>query len=205
VQLFEDPKVEKEVDIRKRILRDFNKKEEDFANLSDYNDYLEMVEELIYNLMHNIDIINTNKRIEQYKKENKDIILKNKQKISREEYELEQIIEIEREQAEQREKEIMMIEIENRKNKNKNKEELIDSLMGSYEDANKIVEKFAQKAEEEQKVVLPKPVRKETVQSYVSFKRRSTIFVVDRGIAADPILNRHKVRHQWAVGISSGA
>lgn len=43
VQLFEDPVIEKEVDIRKRILRDYNKKEEDFATLNDYNDYLEQV------------------------------------------------------------------------------------------------------------------------------------------------------------------
>nr|CAD7442938.1 unnamed protein product [Timema bartmani] len=33
IQLFEDPMVEKEVDIRKRVLRDFNKKEDDFDSL----------------------------------------------------------------------------------------------------------------------------------------------------------------------------
>ncbi|XP_050684061.1 CDK-activating kinase assembly factor MAT1 isoform X2 [Leptidea sinapis] len=44
VQLFEDAMVEKEIDIRKRILKDFNKKEEDFATLREYNDYLEDIE-----------------------------------------------------------------------------------------------------------------------------------------------------------------
>ena len=44
LQLFEDPYIEKEIDIRKKILRDFNKKEEDFDNLNDYNDYLEKIE-----------------------------------------------------------------------------------------------------------------------------------------------------------------
>lgn len=81
VQLFEDSMVEKEIDIRKRILKDFNKKEEDFATLREYNDYLEEIESIIYNLVNNIDIINTNKRIEQYKKENKELITKNKAKI----------------------------------------------------------------------------------------------------------------------------
>lgn len=33
IQLFEDALIDKEVDIRKRILRDFNKKEEDFSTL----------------------------------------------------------------------------------------------------------------------------------------------------------------------------
>lgn len=62
VQMFENPLVEKEVDIRKRILRDYNKKvqyrchskspsintmysfkEDDFITLDDYNNYLEVM------------------------------------------------------------------------------------------------------------------------------------------------------------------
>lgn len=104
VQLFEDPIVEKEVDIRKRVLRDFNKKEEDFSTLFDYNNYLEEVEAIIYNLTNDIEIVDTNKRIEQYKKENREMILKNKTKLGREEYELEEILELEKQQEEVRRK-----------------------------------------------------------------------------------------------------
>lgn len=43
IQLFEDPIVEKEVDIRRRILRDYCKRESDFTSLREYNDYLEEV------------------------------------------------------------------------------------------------------------------------------------------------------------------
>lgn len=75
--------VEKEIDIRKRVLKDYNKKEEDFATLREYNDYLEEIETIIYNLTNNIDIVGTNKRIEQYKKDNKELILKNKVKIGK--------------------------------------------------------------------------------------------------------------------------
>ncbi|XP_019559457.2 CDK-activating kinase assembly factor MAT1 [Aedes albopictus] len=157
VQLFEDSNVDKEVQIRKRILKDFNKKEDDFATLGEYNDYLELIEELVFNLCNNIDIINTNKRIEQYKKENRDTILKNKTKLSKDELELEQLIEIEKEQTDQRKKELAMIEAENRKQKAKNKEDLIDSLMESYEDASAIVDKFAHRAEQQQ-IPLPKPM-----------------------------------------------
>lgn len=78
IQLFEDSKVEKEVDIRKRLLKDYNKKEEDFSTLKEYNDYLEEIETIVYNLTNNIDIVGTNKKIEQYKRDNKDIIMKNK-------------------------------------------------------------------------------------------------------------------------------
>ena len=77
-QLFEDSQIDKEVDIRKRILKDFNKKEEDFDQLSEWNDYLEMVEDIIFNLMNGIDILGTNKRIADYKDRNKDFINKNR-------------------------------------------------------------------------------------------------------------------------------
>lgn len=75
--------VEKEIDIRKRVLKDYNKKEDDFATLREYNDYLEEIESIIYNLTNNIDIVNTNKRIELYKKDNKELIMKNKVKIGK--------------------------------------------------------------------------------------------------------------------------
>lgn len=123
--------VEKEVDIRKRVLRDFNKKEEDFATLREYNDYLEEVESIIFNLCNNIDIVNTNKKIEQYKKENKEIIMKNKGKITKDDYELEELLEFEKQQEELRKKELKLQEEEAKKKKIREKEALIDELMFS--------------------------------------------------------------------------
>ncbi|XP_046620930.1 CDK-activating kinase assembly factor MAT1 [Neodiprion virginianus] len=162
VQLFEDSMVEKEVDIRKRILRDFNKKEEDFTTLREYNDYLEEIETIIYNLANNIDVIETNKRIEQYKKANKEQILKSKSKLGREEYELEELLELEKQQEEERKLELIKQEAEMKKKKIREKEALIDELMFSEADAANIVETFAstiQATREEAKVV---PVAKVT-------------------------------------------
>lgn len=82
-QLFEDPTVQKEVDIRKKVLVDFNKREEDFNNLEDYDAYLELVEDIIYKLCNDIDVDKTRKFIEQYKKDNKDIIKRNRTKLSK--------------------------------------------------------------------------------------------------------------------------
>lgn len=146
VQLF-DPMVEKELDIRKRILRDFNKKEEDFANLESFNEYLEDIENIIYNLCNNIDVLETNKKIEQYKKENRDVILKNKQRMGREEMELELILEQEREAEQQREDELKNVEKESKKKKTQEREKLIDELMFSTESAHSILETFAHKKE----------------------------------------------------------
>lgn len=143
VQLFEDPMVEKEVNIRKRILRDFNKKEEDFSNLREYNDYLEEIESIIYNLANNIDVIETNKKIEQYKKDNKEQISKSKSKLGRSEYELEELIELEKQKEEERRLEIAKEELEAKKKKIREKEALIDELTFSEGNAQNIVETFA--------------------------------------------------------------
>lgn len=162
MQLFENPMVEKEVDIRKRILRDYNKKEEDFASLDEYNNYLEEIEEIICNLTNNIDIIGTNKRIDQYKTANRELILKNKSKVGREEYELEELLEIEKQREEERKRQLDDLDKENKKKKIREKEALIDELMFSYEDASSILSVYANKLEqvrEEAKIVpAAKPV-----------------------------------------------
>src|ERR1700738_1742061 len=45
-QTFEDTMVEREVDVRRRIAKSYNKRREDFKSLRAYNDYLEDVEEI---------------------------------------------------------------------------------------------------------------------------------------------------------------
>ncbi|XP_044744866.1 CDK-activating kinase assembly factor MAT1 [Coccinella septempunctata] len=171
IQLFEDATVEKEVDIRKRILRDFNRKEEDFKSLREYNDYLEEVETIIYNLCNNIDVIETNKKIEQYKKDNKDVIQKNKGKLGRDEYELEELLELEKQQDEFRRKEIKNEEILAKKKKIKDKEALLDELMFSNTNAKNILESFAEKAKEEE--VKPPPQKMTQFSTGIQFGRQN--------------------------------
>merc|ERR1711915_713893 len=75
--------------------KDFNKQEEDFESLREYNDYLEMVEDIIFNLTNNLDILETNKKIQQYKEENKDNIVKNRSRLSKDALELLDILSME--------------------------------------------------------------------------------------------------------------
>lgn len=80
----------------------YNKKESDFATLREYNDYLEEVETIskwhpqcnslfnavtksqwsfsfvVFNLVNDIDIESTRKKVEAYKKDNKELITKNR-------------------------------------------------------------------------------------------------------------------------------
>lgn len=68
-QLFEDINIEREVDIRKRILAVYNKTEEDFDSLPEYNQYLETIEEMVYNLTNGIDKDQIEKEVTQYQTE----------------------------------------------------------------------------------------------------------------------------------------
>lgn len=155
IQLFEDAMVEKEIDIRKRLLRDYNKREEDFDCLKEYNDYLEELETIVYNLTNDIDIVNTNKRIDAYKKEHRDSIVKNRGRMGREEYELEELLEHENQCGEARKTALLAEEVEGRKKRIMEKEALIDELMFSTGDAKTIVEGFkvALEAKEKSRVL----------------------------------------------------
>nr|CAG4641972.1 EOG090X0BPM [Eurycercus lamellatus] len=144
VQLFEDSAVDKEVDIRRRILKEYNKRQEDFPNLREYNDYLEEVETIIFNLVFDVDPASTNKAIDTYKRENKDVIQRNKNKASQEELELEELLEAEEARRRERAGVHASAELEEKKQKHKAREKLIDELMFSDADAKSIVASHAQ-------------------------------------------------------------
>ncbi|KAJ4295942.1 TFIIH/NER complex subunit [Collariella sp. IMI 366227] len=53
---FGDLSVEREVDIRRRVAAVFNQVEDDFETLRDYNNYLQMVEDLTFDLVSGTDV-----------------------------------------------------------------------------------------------------------------------------------------------------
>ncbi len=163
LQLFEDAFVEKEVDIRKRVLKDYNKKEEDFYSLEEYNDYLEEIETIIYNLTNNIDVLETNRKIDQYKKENKESIMKNKMKYNKEVLELERLIEEERQQEMSKREALEKQEVELKRRKLMEKEALIDELMFSDTNAKEILNYYAENKNrtKTETDTIEKPVKKE--------------------------------------------
>ncbi|XP_039597781.1 CDK-activating kinase assembly factor MAT1 [Polypterus senegalus] len=131
IQLFEDPTIDKEVEIRKKILKIYNKREHDFSSLNEYNNYLEQIEEIVFNLTNNFDVEKTKQLMEQYQKENKDLIQRNKIKLTREQEELEEILAIERKEAEERR--LLLLKEEQRQlmAKKKSKQTLLDELESS--------------------------------------------------------------------------
>ncbi|XP_057514237.1 uncharacterized protein LOC130795995 isoform X2 [Actinidia eriantha] len=75
----------KEIAIRKRIASIFNKRDDDFPSLREYNDYLEEVEDMTCNLIEGIDVPSIEAKIAEYQKENSEQIM-NAQARKAEEY-----------------------------------------------------------------------------------------------------------------------
>ena len=59
-------------------MRDLNRREEEFTSLREYNDYLEFVETIIFNLTNGVNVESTKKQLDDYRRKFKDQIQKNK-------------------------------------------------------------------------------------------------------------------------------
>ncbi|KAI0664958.1 CDK-activating kinase assembly factor [Cubamyces menziesii] len=140
-QTFEDLGVEKEVAVRRRIAKEFNKRREDFPDLRSYNDYLEMVEDITFNLINDIDVPETEERIAQYRRENAALIEMNAKREEEYARYLQEQEEMERQERELRAQELRRLEEEERQEREKGKQAIIDKLETSDKDAARLVAK----------------------------------------------------------------
>ncbi|KAI0781088.1 CDK-activating kinase assembly factor [Trametes elegans] len=140
-QTFEDLSVEKEVAVRRRTAKEFNKRREDFPDLRSYNDYLEMVEDITFNLINDIDVPETEARIARYRKENAALIELNAKREEDYARYLQEQEEIERQEREFRAQELRRIEEEERAEREKGKQAIIDKLETSDKDATSLIAK----------------------------------------------------------------
>ncbi|KAI9766625.1 MAG: TFIIH/NER complex subunit [Geoglossum simile] len=76
-QTFGDIQVEREVDIRRRVAKVFNRRQDEFETLNDYNNYLEEVETLTFNLLNGVDIPTTEAKLSEYAAQNAAVISRN--------------------------------------------------------------------------------------------------------------------------------
>lgn len=74
-QVFEDIKIEREIDLRKRIQSIYNKTQDDFDSLKEYNAYLEYVEGIVFDLSEDVNVEEIQKQVDQYENEHKIEIL----------------------------------------------------------------------------------------------------------------------------------
>ncbi|KAJ7582587.1 CDK-activating kinase assembly factor MAT1-domain-containing protein [Mycena floridula] len=140
-QTFEDLGVEKEVAVRRRIAKEFNRQRADFDDLRSYNDYLETVEDIAFNLINNIDIPETEARIAEFRAASAAFTAANIQR--EEEYAriLQETEELQKKERQHRAAQLLKEEEEEREEKEKGRREIIDKLETSGKDARKLVAK----------------------------------------------------------------
>ena len=140
-QIFDNIEVEREVDVRKRVSRVFNKVREDFDTLDDYNKYLEELEDIVFNIVNGVDVEATEQKLKEYEESNKPNIEENNAKRQKE---LEEFKEQEQRKHDLRMKKNLIerqIEQEAREMKELEKKEIINTLASGdgTQDATKAV------------------------------------------------------------------
>lgn len=119
----------------------FNKRREDFPDLRGFNDYLETVEEITFNLINEIDLPETEARIQKYKAENAALTELNVQREEAYARALREQEDQERRERETRAFELQREEEEERLLRESDKRSIIDKLETSDKDALKVIAK----------------------------------------------------------------
>ncbi|EME49685.1 hypothetical protein DOTSEDRAFT_40847 [Dothistroma septosporum NZE10] len=127
-QTFEDIKVEREVDIRKKVAAVFNRREDEFESLRDYNDYLNEVEDITFNLVNSIDLEETEQRFRAYEAQHKAEIAENASLAQQESMSYSALQKAEREQAKQRREAARREEAEEKREAAANKKDMLRRL-----------------------------------------------------------------------------
>lgn len=130
---FSDLKIEREVDIRRRVAAVFNKVEDDFESLDSYNEYLEKVEDLTDNLVNGTDAKRSQAESElvEWENQHKADIERNK-KLARESDEARQRrLASEQEAARLRRMQDMQEEANEKVNAARFREEMLNSLQSA--------------------------------------------------------------------------
>ncbi|TKA83021.1 hypothetical protein B0A55_00825 [Friedmanniomyces simplex] len=127
-QTFEDIKVEREVDIRKKVGATFNRREEDFETLLAYNDYLNDVEDITFNLINGIDLEDTNRKFEAYARAHGKEIEENAQMAVQERQSFSAAQKLERQQARERREAARREEEEEKREVEENRRDVLNRL-----------------------------------------------------------------------------
>ncbi|KAJ5076381.1 cdk-activating kinase assembly factor mat1 [Anaeramoeba ignava] len=135
-----------ETKIRRDLFKTFNKTKDNFSNLREYNDYLEELEEIIYQKTNAIEPEELNKKIANYRKENEKIIIENekkqileKQKVKKKREEEKEKVNRNREEMKRQEEEIKN---KRRQRRNQQAQAIINTKIHSKKPKEKEPKKF---------------------------------------------------------------
>lgn len=135
---FEDIRVEKEVDVRRRMSRIFNKREEDFETMHDYNNYLNKVEDIIFDLINGVNVEQRNREVAEYQQSESDSIAENAGLAVQESQSFQAQQEYEKEQARLRRDAAVKEDEMEKRDRLEGRMDYINKLATSNSDARKI-------------------------------------------------------------------
>lgn len=133
----------------------FNRREAEFATLLDYNNYLEKVEDLTFNLMNNVDVATTEATLASHAAQNASSISRNAAIIGRESASVEAQLTAQKEALRQRRVMAKEEEEQEKAEREEGQKEILDKLASSSGNADQIMR-------EGQKVVLKKSTARRT-------------------------------------------
>jgi CDK-activating kinase assembly factor MAT1 len=174
-QLFEDTGVEREVDVRQRVKKTFNKTQQNFDSLMDYNNYLEEVETIIFNVVNGVDVEETERKLAAYELANRNLIKANMLRQKQEEDMQEELRVLEKERRRKVNQLTRELDDEERRIKQQAEQELVRQLATSHGDAASIVQKMT-------KIALKKTSSKrKELEALMAMPPPQSHFVVDSG------------------------
>ncbi|PIC49123.1 hypothetical protein B9Z55_007831 [Caenorhabditis nigoni] len=80
-QIYDDPLIDKETFLRRKLRKIYNLKQDDFETLREFGDYQERFETLVYNLVFETDVVETNAEIQAFEEKHKEQIDRNKRRL----------------------------------------------------------------------------------------------------------------------------
>lgn len=150
-QVFDDIKVEKEVDVRQRVCKVYNRREDDFDSEAEYNDYLEKIEDIIFAIVAGGEKrVRAERELLDYEKQNKQEILQNALRIKQEDASNEELQRLETERKRKLRLLAIQLEDQERQISEDKHQELVSALAqaGSGREARKIEAEIEQRARE---------------------------------------------------------
>ncbi|KAK5166951.1 TFIIH/NER complex subunit [Saxophila tyrrhenica] len=134
---FSDLQVEREVDIRKKVGAVFNRREEEFEDLRAYNDYLNEVEDITFNLINKLEVEETEKRFKAYQRAHEREITENASLAEQERASFAALQKEEREQARSRREAARREDAEEKRQLEENRRDVLNRL-ASGQDAESV-------------------------------------------------------------------
>lgn len=130
----DETEVERDFKVRRRIKSIYNKTEDQFDTLLDFNNYQEMVEDIIFNILHGIDEDLMEMNIKNYEQLNLKIIAENQSRKSDEHQLEEQKIRFEEEQRKVRILEMQKALINDKQMRYEHSKQLDELLLGERDE-----------------------------------------------------------------------